>query len=66
MIGGAALKRLARPADALAAISKDRPIRSQSEALLWPDYHAFINQKIMPRSATLASVSGVGRPARKY
>ena len=29
-------------------------------------YHAFMNQKIIPRSATRASVTGVGRPARKY
>ena len=29
-------------------------------------HHAFMNQKIMPRSATRALVTGVGRPARKY
>ena len=29
-------------------------------------YHAFMNQKIMPRSATRCVVTGVGKPARKY
>jgi hypothetical protein len=29
-------------------------------------YHAFMNQKIMPMSATRALVTAVGSPARKY
>ena len=29
-------------------------------------YHAFINQKIIPTSATRRSVTGVGKPPRKY
>ena len=29
-------------------------------------HQAFMNQKIIPRSATRACVTGVGSPARKY
>ncbi len=40
--------------------------RQQRRSLSATAHHAFMNQKIMPMSATRSLVTGVGKPARKY